>query len=108
MAKTRSNRRTLHHNKTRHQDTFVGECCDATFHGLHDWHKRMFEELGWMILAKNRGMIDKTNVYKAGIARLKHALEQKIKSTREKDRKDDLHILHHNVCILMEHAEKDL
>jgi hypothetical protein len=92
-------------NKPMHG--FMGDCCAATFHGLHEWHTHMFEQLGWMILAKSHGAMDKIAVYKAGLARLKHALEQKIKETREKDRKDDLHILHHNVTTLIEHVEKD-
>ena len=112
MTKTRSNR--SHKNKTMHNmksiyniHNTVGECFDATFHGLHEWHKHMFEQLGWMVLAKSYGMTDKIAVYKSSLIRLKHSLEEKIKSTREKDRRDDLHILHKNVMTLLEHAEKD-
>jgi len=109
MVKRPSNR--THKNKTMYNkydiSNTVGDCCDATFHGLHEWHKHMFEQLGWMILAKSHGFTDKIAVYKSSLIRLKHSLEEKIKSTKEKDRKDDLHILHKNVCILIEHVEKD-
>jgi len=84
------------------------ECCNATYHGLHEWHKAMFEELGWMILAKSHGMKDKITTYKNSLARLKWSLEQKLQHTMEEDRKQDLEILHHNLMILIEHANKDL
>jgi predicted ATP-binding protein involved in virulence len=109
MAKTRSKRSNK--NKTIRKkydiETTVGDCCDATFHGLHEWHKHVFEHLGWMILAKSHGFTDKIAVYKSSLIRLKHAIEEKIKTTREKDRKDDLHILHKNIMTLIEHVEKD-
>jgi len=85
----------------------IGECCDATFHGLHHWHKHLFEELGWMVLAKDRGMTDKVAVYVNSIRRCKMALEQKVAKTRDSDKKQDLKIMHHNICVLLEHAEKD-
>jgi hypothetical protein len=84
-----------------------GTCCDSTFDGIICWHKRMFEELGWMVLAKERGMSDKVMVYKNSIARLKMAIEQKLADTRDKDRKDDLKVLLHNVCVLMDHVNHD-
>ena len=100
------------HNQSTHRDSMtdhpVGECCDSTFHGLHHWYKHMFEQLGWMILAKDRGMTDKTTTYLTSLKRLKMALEQKLKKTRDHDKKEDLKIMHHNTCILLEHAEKDL
>jgi len=103
--------RKAYHSKSAHHsmmDHPLGECCDTTFHGIHHWYKHMFEHLGWMILAKDRGMTDKTTTYLNSLKRLKMAIEQKLKSTRDHDKKEDLKIMHHNVCILMEHAEKDL
>jgi predicted ATP-binding protein involved in virulence len=107
----RHHTRKAHHSKSAHHsmmDHPLGECCDMTFHGIHHWYKHMFEHLGWMILAKDRGMTDKTTTYLNSLKRLKMAIEQKLKSTRDHDKKEDLKIMHHNVCILMEHAEKDL
>jgi hypothetical protein len=83
------------------------ECPDATFHGLQCWAKHLFEKLGWMVLAKNYGMLDKVTVYKTSIQRLKCAIEKKIKNLHDKDKKEDMLIWHRNVCMLMEHAEKD-
>jgi predicted ATP-binding protein involved in virulence len=104
----KSSRKTMkkHHDMPHHMH-IIGECCDATFHGIHHWYKHMFEELGWMILAKSRGMTDKVTTYLSSIRRLKTAIEQKIKHVKDSDKKEDLKIMHHNVCILMEHAEKD-
>jgi hypothetical protein len=84
------------------------ECPDASFHGIECWYKYMFEKLGWMILAKNYGMMDKVNSYKMSLKRIKCTIETKIKNLRDHDKKEDMHILHRNICMLMEHAEKDL
>lgn len=86
----------------------VGDCCDTTFRGIGKWYQHMFETLGWMILAKDQGMTDKTTTYLNSMKRLKMAIEQKLKSTRDHDRKEDLMVMHKNVCVLMEHSEKDL
>jgi plasmid maintenance system killer protein len=67
----------------------------------------MFEELGWMILAKHRGMLDKIMTYKNSVNRLRQAIEKKLKVTKDADRKDDLRIMHENVLVLLEHIEKD-
>ena len=69
--------------------------------------KHMSEELGWMVLAQSYGMTDKVAVYKSSVKRLKCALENKIKNTKDSDKIQDLRIMHHNVCILMEHVAKD-
>jgi hypothetical protein len=60
-----------------------------------------------MVLAKERGMYDKIGVYKNSLMRLKTAIENKIASVHEADRKDDLRILHKNLMVLIDHVEKD-
>ena len=40
------------------------ECCDATYHGIHKWYTAMFEKLGWMILAKDKGLNENIEHYK--------------------------------------------
>jgi predicted ATP-binding protein involved in virulence len=101
MTKTRSLRSSGSSTKKNHMKH------KATFHGLHKWYESTFEKLGWMILAKKHGYHEKIMVYKMGIQHLKMALEEKIKSVQEKDRKDDLKIMLDNVLTLEEHVSKD-
>jgi len=64
-----------------------------TFHGLHHWHKEMFEKLGWMVLAKAKGMDYKITVYKKSIDRLIQSIRHVSKEYEEADRKHDLNVL---------------
>jgi hypothetical protein len=83
-------------------------CYDATYHSINHWYKSMYEKLGWMILAKNHGMVDKVVAYKNSLERLRCAIEKKMKKTRDHDKKDDLKIMHTDLLVLIEHAMKDL
>lgn len=83
-----------------------GDSHEATFHGLHKWFKRKFEKLGWMCLAKKDGNNLKIKAYMDSIERLKASLEDKLKALHEADRKDDIKILHENVCVLQSAAHK--
>jgi len=100
-----------HHNKmnrSRKTTMCSGFCCEATHHGLQEWYKMKFEKLGWMILAKKRGMNDKVMEYKNSVNRLEKAIEHKLKyHTKDADRKDDLRIMLENVEVLKEHVEMD-
>jgi predicted ATP-binding protein involved in virulence len=80
---------------------------DVTFHGIMKWHDHMFEHLGWMILAQQHGYSDKINTYKKSINRLREAIEQKIEETNDKDKLQDLKILHKNTKLLIKHVNKD-
>lgn len=80
---------------------------DVTFHGLMKWHDHMFTHLGWMILAKEHGYSDKISTYKKSIIRLREAIEQKIDETNDKDKLEDLKVLHKNTKLLLKHANKD-
>ena len=95
-------------NKSRKSGMCQGFCCEATHHGLQEWYKMKFEKLGWMILAKERGMDDKVMEYKNAVNRLEKAIEHKLKyHTKDIDRKDDLKIMLDNVAVLKQHVEKD-
>lgn len=74
---------------------------------LHNWHKAMFEKLGWMLLAREHGYHEKIHAYRAGLNYLCNALEYKIKHVKCKDKKDDLRILLQNTHVLMDHVAKD-
>ena len=73
---------------------------EATMCGLSKWHKKMFEKLGWMMLAKSRGEKDVISHYKKSVKKLHRALEYKISQVVEEDKKSDLLILLKHVKIL--------
>jgi hypothetical protein len=83
------------------------KCCDATFHGIEKWFKAMFEHLGWMLLAKDKGMYDKIAVYKNSLQHLKNSIENALAEIKDQDKKRDLKIMHHDVLILIDHVNKD-
>jgi hypothetical protein len=95
------------HSSTMKSYPHYPECPDATFHGLQCWSKCLFEKLGWMVLAKEYGMMDKITSYKTSLDRIKCAIEMKIKNLHDHDKKEDMHILYRNICTLCEHANKD-
>ncbi len=80
---------------------------DYTYPGLVQWYHSMFQNLGWMILAKDHGFNDKIAEYKKSIQRLKEGLEKKLKEVENNDKRQDLEIMLRNVGILMKHAHKD-
>ena len=67
----------------------------TTFHGLHEWHKHMFEKLGWMVLAKAHGRHTKIAAYLEGIEHLLKTLNET--KFEEADRNRDIAILKGNV-----------
>ena len=72
---------------------------DVTFQGLNEWYKRKFEKLGWMILAKRDGYMDKVMAYENSIKRLHTAIGQKIEDIHDKDTMADLYIMKENVFV---------
>jgi hypothetical protein len=83
------------------------DCCDMTLMGIHKWYVEMFEKLGWMVLAKSKGMNDKVQTYVNSIERLKHTIEMKHKKIRDADKKDDLRIMLENLHVLRQHCRDD-
>jgi len=80
----------------------------STFHGVHKWHKHMFEEFGWMILVKAKGYDYKISAYKKSIDNLLKTIEHLMKEYEEMNRKHDLNVLHMNTMVLKEAANKVL
>jgi hypothetical protein len=83
------------------------DCHKVTMHALHEWYEAEFEKLGWMILAKHHGFTEKITTYKMALQHLKKALECKLKLLHEADRKADVKIMWDNLCLLIEHVDKD-
>jgi len=83
----------------------------ATMHGLNEWTKAEFEKLGWMVLAKKYGNIDKVKVYVKSIDHLLTSLNDKIaefsKMPNEQGRVSDLNVLKSKVEILKTHVMSD-
>ena len=104
MAKTAKN-----HRRSRHiHRNSSGCCCEHTFCGLQHWYKAMFEKLGWMVLAKKNGHLDKVNAYMNSVNRLTSSIEHYLKyHAKDHDRKEDLKIMCDNVCVLLEHIKAD-
>jgi hypothetical protein len=103
--KTRRNR---HSARRIHRRTGGGELPEhtATFHGLHHWHKHIFEKLGWMVLAKAKGHDDKIEQYKRGIMRFLETVDHVSSEYSNTDRKHDLNVLKMNMLELQEFVNK--
>lgn len=76
----------------------------CTFHGLHDWSSRMFEKLGWMVLAARDGRREPVRGYLSGLRHLADKIRSKHKETVDPDRRRDLEELLDNVVYLHEKA----
>jgi hypothetical protein len=95
-------------NKKSHNTTKKIHFHEATHYQINHWFKHSFEKLGWMILAKDKGYNHKIKDYKDSLIRLKKTIEKKIEETEEKDRIDDLKILHYDVSVLIEFVNHKL
>jgi hypothetical protein len=108
MYKTKSIQRKRHRKHHRGTKKMRGEKkCEATMAGITQWYVSVFEKLGWMVLAKNKGYNDKIETYKNSLRRMKECIENKLVSVVEEDRKADLRIMHHNLLLLIDHVNKD-
>jgi hypothetical protein len=89
----------------------TGKVYPVTMHGFHEWTEAMFEKLGWMVLAKSRGMEHsekKIAVYKEGVKELLKALNARLTlPSLEADRRYDLEILKTNVEVLDRFLDKN-
>lgn len=79
-----------------------------TQHGLNEWHKDMFEKLGWMVLLKAKGFNYKIPMYKKGIEHLIKAIKHVRSEYEDHNRKHDLNVLLMNAEVLHDFATKHL
>jgi len=77
----------------------------ATYHGLHNWHDKLVDKLGWIVLANKFSYYSKVDDYISSIKRLKEYIEKKIK-TSSRDNLIDLKSLQENVDILEKFADQ--
>ena len=97
MAKTRKNHKNLKHIPP----------LASTFRGLQDWHKVMFEKLGYMVIAKAKGYDYKIATYKKGLKHLKESIEHVMREYTNVNTKHDLKVLHMHLMVLIDHVNKD-
>jgi len=84
-----------------------GKVGDVTLKGINRWFKSVFEQFGYMVLAKSNGMSDKINVYINSVHRLKQAIEDKKTKVYDADKVEDLRIMSTHLDILLKHIRKD-
>jgi len=106
MVKSRKHH-NKHHGTMRNKNERL-DIHETTFHALIEWYNQKFEKLGWMLLAKKKGYMDKVHAYLNSINRLEKAIEYKMQHIHDKDKADDLEILLENIKVLKHHANKDL
>jgi len=80
----------------------------STMPGLVMWHKAMFEKMGWMILAKAKGMNDKVRAYKTGVDDLVKSIQQTSKEYEDHNRKHDLNVMLMQAKLLQKSVHKIL
>ena len=84
-----------------------GKIWDVTLKGINRWFKSVFEQLGYMVLAKSKGMSDKIQVYINSVHRLKQAIEDKKTKVYDADKVEDLRIMSTHLDVLLKHIRKD-
>jgi hypothetical protein len=79
----------------------------STFYAVTKWHKKMFEKLGWMVLAQAKGDTYKVEAYKQSLDKLEKTLEHLMTEYENHNRLHDLRVMLMNVRVLKEHVRKD-
>jgi len=78
----------------------------ATMSGLTHWHKHVFEHLGWMLLAKAKGMDAKVKAYKMSVDNLVLSIKHVMGEYENHDRKHDLKVMLMQVELLQRNVKK--
>ena len=80
---------------------------DVTMHGLYKWYQYMFEKLGWLVLAHDKGDKKRIEEYYKTLLKLYKSLELKKQNLVDNDKKVDIEIMLSNLKILIIHTKKD-
>lgn len=80
----------------------------GTQSGIDKWHDVMFDKLGWMILAKEKGLDYKVEAYKKSLVRLVAMIKHVSSEYESHNRKHDLNVTLLNVMCLKSFVEKHL
>jgi hypothetical protein len=103
---TRKHKRRLFHRIRKTKGNHE-EPATATFMGLQRWFKELYEELGWMVLAKELGYEDKLVGYKMKLKRFDQALAGAERELQDPDKIRDIEIMKDKIRILEKHVHKD-
>jgi hypothetical protein len=76
--------------------------------GVNRWFRAMHEKLGWMVIAKAKGLNHKIVEYKRNLARLVRTIEHLIHEYTNMNRIHDLKVLHMEARELMDYVNKHL
>ena len=80
----------------------------ATMSQLNSWFKAMYEKVGWMVLAKAKGMGHKVDEYKKNLRHLVESIEHVMHEYTNLNRIHDLKVLHMEAGVLRDFAAKHL
>ena len=76
--------------------------------GVNRWFRAMYEKLGWMVLAKAKGLDQKVVEYKRSLKRLVRMIEQLMSEYMNVNRIHDLRVLHMEAKALLAYVNKHL
>lgn len=79
-----------------------------TMRGLESWFRIEYQKLGWMVLAKAKGMDYKVASYKRELTDLKKSIEHVMSEYMDSNRIHDLNVLVAEVDVLQDFVEKHL
>ena len=77
-----------------------------TFSGVEKWYEKLFEKLGWIVLAKYKNMDYKIQAYRRSIHNLMDAIRNLSAIYRDSDKLHDLSVLEMHVNVLHDFVEK--
>lgn len=80
---------------------------EMTLHALERWSRRMFRKWGYVVLALERGDVEKVTHFMQSGKRLLEALNAKTQTVEDTDTRNDLQIMAQNLLTLLRHAKRD-